>query len=125
MSVQAQRVCDWIYRGKPCGEPVEEPTQFSVEAARYEMDVCDEHVDLFLALFEKPIEFARPVGIKNVSATRMVMKSRRGAFTTKDVRSWLKTQPALLKQNGYSDGKISDTGRIAQPLIDAYAEAHR
>jgi hypothetical protein len=118
VAVQSQRVCDWPARAaQPCGETVQTPSRFTVEDKTYEVDLCARHQEEFLALFERPIALARPVGVRRVSGTRKLMKTRKGAFTTKDVRAWLKEQP------GYRDS-VSDTGRIAESLIELYIEAH-
>ncbi len=117
MAVLPRRICDWPTRGAVvCGQEVAEPTHFTVQDATYEMDLCGQHEEAFYQLFEKAVAIARPVSVRRVSGTRKIMKARNGAYTTKDVRAWLKTQP------GYED--ISDTGRIAQELIDMYAAAH-
>lgn len=118
MAVQQQRVCDWPKRGgQSHGTPVDSPTRFTLEDKTYELDLCDEDREAFLNLFEKAISLSRPVGVRNVSNTRRLMMSSRGAFTTKDVRAWLKKQP------GYKD--ISSTGRLSQDMIDLYVEAHQ
>jgi hypothetical protein len=93
------------------------PTQFTVDEKTYELDLCTEDHDAFLALFETAIALSRPVGVRRVSSTRKLMKTRRGTFTTKDVRTWLKEQP------DYRDS-VSDTGRIAESLIELYVQAH-
>ena len=56
------------------------------------------------------------IRIRSCPGWRKLMKTRRGAFTTKDVRAWLKSQP------GYED--VGDTGRIPERLIELYVDAH-
>jgi len=117
VAVRSQRVCDWPKRGgQPCGAEVDAPTRFTLDDATYELDLCSEDREAFHALFHKAIALSRPVGVRRVSSTRKLMKTRRGAFTTKDVRAWLKSQP------GYED--VGDTGRIPERLIELYVDAH-
>ena len=117
MAVLPLRICDWPTRAEAtCGEPVAAPIHFTVQDTTYEMDLCGPHEQTFYRSFEPVFAIARPVSVRRVSGTRKIMKSKKGAYTTKDVRAWLKSQP------GYED--ISDTGRIAQELIDLYAAAH-
>jgi hypothetical protein len=119
MAVLPQRICDWPVgrAGAACGKTVEEgdETRFSVNDVTYAMDVCAEHKDSFMGLFEKAFTIARPVSVRRVSGTRKIMKSKLGAYTTRDVRIWL-------KENGYPE--ISDTGRISNELMESFKAAH-
>jgi hypothetical protein len=49
------------------------------------------------------------------TSVREALQGKKGAFTTKDVRNWLKEQ----------NREVPETGRLPNEVIREYQEAHR
>lgn len=99
-----------------CGErvPNDKPLTFAVEGVHYEADLCDKHRAAFLDSVAPYTDLARPVSTRSGSAVRAVLKGKRGVFTTKDVRQWLKEQGR----------DVSPSGRLPNEFIEEYKAAH-
>jgi len=109
------RRCDREVKGQPCGErvPDDAPTTFVVNSVAYEMDICAQHYQEFFDALEPYLHIAAPTKARAGKAVRQVLRSKKGPFTTKDVRKWLQEQ-----------GKdVSPTGRIPNALIEEYKAA--
>jgi hypothetical protein len=114
-----QRTCDWkVGRAKtPCGNRVknDQQTEFVIDGVTYAMDVCEDHYSLWLGSNGPALDIATPIASKKASnALRAVMKGNRTAFTTKDVREWLRSQGQ----------EVPDSGRLPNDAIEAYKAAH-
>jgi hypothetical protein len=104
------KVCDRQVRGKACGKPIEETQVFIKSGVRYELDLCEQHTEEFEASLAAWIEEATPTRAAGVHNSRMLHKAGQGAFTTKDVRLWLKKKGR----------QVPETGRIREDLIEEY-----
>jgi hypothetical protein len=121
MAEKINRFCDWpTGRGRTkheCGAEVDdnEPTEFVIDGITYLMDVCTDHHEEWLDLNATALDIATPIASKKASsAVRAVMKGNRGAFTTKDVREWLREQGV----------DVPESGRLSKEYIEEYKAAH-
>lgn len=108
--------CDKEVRGGKCGDVVPDntPTEFSVDAVSYEVDLCAKHKKEFETAMRPYLSIAEPISARAGKAVRQAIKGRGGAtFTTRDVRRWLQEQGR----------EVSPTGRIPNAQIEEYRVA--
>ncbi len=116
-----QKKCDFKHhpgtaRERACGKdvPGNEPTSFTVGGTIYESDLCEEHQETLLEDLEPYTSIARQVRRRYGKSVRKAVQGRGGAFTTKDVRNWLREQGR----------EVSDTGRISEDIIKEFMKTH-
>lgn len=102
-------VCDYPTRGDICGEAVEAPVEVTVDGKTHVLEICSHHAEPVRALVEK-VGGKRPQSRTNGRSKN----GRSRKVTDADIRAWATAE-------GY---QVSPTGRVAQALKDAYAEAH-
>ncbi len=84
--------------------------QFSLQGKSYEIDLSDENTSQLQSLLEPYIEKARQTGaIRRPSAP-----TAKSASKLQDIREWARS-------NGHN---VSERGRIAKTVQDAYASAN-
>ncbi|MDX3260803.1 Lsr2 family protein [Streptomyces sp. MI02-2A] len=120
MADVVQKKCDFKYhpgtkREKACGKdvPDNESTVFSVGPVRYETDLCADHKATLLEDLEPYTSIARNVQRRYGKVVRKAIQGRQGAFTTRDVRNWMREQGV----------EVSDTGRVPEDWIKRFMEA--
>lgn len=107
--------------GNPCGErvPDDAPTDFGLLGQAYEADLCERHRGDLIKAMEKYVEIAKPASApRNRPAprrngVRAVLKGKKGVFTQKDVREWLREQGR----------DVASSGRLPNELIEEYKQA--
>lgn len=121
MAEKTSRYCDFVQhrKGKAdnvCGQPVpdDEPTPVTLGTTRYLIDLCAEHQEALKADLLPYTSLAHDTQQRRGTAVRKAIQGKAGAFTTKDVREWLKAQGR----------PVTDTGRLSNDLIQEYQEAH-
>lgn len=100
-----------------CGErvPDDEATPFALGNGAYEADLCEGHREKLSEALAVYIQVARPVRASNTGQqVRKALKSKKGTFTTKDVRRWLAEQGR----------DVAPTGRLPNELIEEFRAAH-
>lgn len=117
MAEQVLRTCDASTGRKGnCGERVPDDTafRFSIGDTVYEADLCVRHREDFSAKVQTYVDVARPVTTRAGKAVRQAIRGRKGVFTTKDVREWLREQGV----------EVAESGRLPNEHIQKYREAH-
>ncbi|MFF1701216.1 histone-like nucleoid-structuring protein Lsr2 [Streptomyces sp. NPDC058252] len=121
MADVVKKACDVkIRRGSKkvaCGKdvPNNEPTSVTIGTTKYVMDLCEEHQGALMSALEPYTSVASDVLQRRGNVVRKAIQGKRGAFTTKDVRNWLKQQGR----------EVTETGRLPNDLIQEYVEAHQ
>jgi hypothetical protein len=116
-----KKACDFkIRRGSKkvaCGNdvPGNEPTPVTIGTTKYLMDLCEEHKAALETALEPYTSIASDVQQRRGTVVRKAIQGQRGAFTTKDVRNWLKQQGR----------EVTETGRLPNEVIQEYMDAHK
>ena len=101
------------------GSEATQTISFAYQGVKYEIDLNDDHAAAIEESFNDWIQAARKVtgrsaSTKNASIPRSTSRPGTSSRDLNAVRSWL-------RENGY---EVSDRGRIAQMMLDAYDAAH-
>jgi hypothetical protein len=121
MGVKESRFCDFVRitgrKKEGCGKPVpnDEPTAVTVGTTRYLMDLCAEHQEGLDQALQPYVSVAHKAQRREGTNVREALQGKKGAFTTKDVRNWLKEQ----------NREVPETGRLPNEVIREYQEAHQ
>lgn len=121
MADVVNKACDVkVRRGSKkvaCGKavPNNEPTPVTIGTTKYLMDLCEEHQAAMMSALEPYTSVASDVQQRRGTVVRKAIQGKRGAFTTKDVRNWLKEQGR----------EVTETGRLPNEVIQEYVEAHQ
>lgn len=116
-----KKACDFkIKKGSkkvPCGKdvPNNEPTAVTIATTKYLMDLCEEHQEAMQAALQPFLDVANDVQKRTGNVVRKVIQGKKGAFTTKDVRNWLKAEGR----------EVSETGRLSNEIIQEFMDAHK
>lgn len=86
---------------------------FSWGSAQYEIDLSDKNVEKMAKAFDPFISKARKVGRSSSKTTGAARKATRSDLA--EIREWAKA-------NGH---EVSDRGRVAQEIVDAYDAAKK
>lgn len=103
------------------GEAIEEgagsTVSYSLDGSTWELDLTNEEADSFRGLFQDYIAVSRKVGRATGTAGKRSTVATPGSGMSKaelaNIRAWA-------KENGHA---VSERGRIAQSIIDAYKAA--
>lgn len=100
------------------GEEADETVRFGLDGAQYEIDLSEKNATKLRESLAPFVGAARRSGGRASGSRRAVARatSRRGGGTdrTADIREWARS-------NGYT---VSDRGRIASNIVEAYEKAH-
>ena len=100
------------------GEEADETVRFGLDGAQYEIDLSEKNATKLRESLAQFVAAARRSGGRASGGRRVVARatSRRGGGTdrTADIREWARS-------NGYT---VSDRGRIASNIVEAYEKAH-
>ncbi|MDT3443062.1 MULTISPECIES: Lsr2 family protein [unclassified Pseudofrankia] len=100
------------------GEEADETVRFGLDGAQYEIDLSEKNATKLRESLAPFVGAARRSGGRASGGRRVVARtpSRRGGGTdrTADIREWARS-------NGYT---VSDRGRIASNIVEAYEKAH-
>ena len=105
--------------GNPCGErvPDDKPTRFCLDDEEYEADLCERHrndldkaLSVYIEMARRPARTTTP---KKSTAVRTVLRGKKGTFTQRDVREWLKQQGR----------DVASSGRLPNEFIEEYKQA--
>jgi hypothetical protein len=101
---------------EPHGEIIEdyEPFTFALEGSSYSADLCEAHKQEVRDCLIPVISISDKTPSRASQAVRGALKGRKGSFTTKDVRRWLRDQGV----------EVPDSGRLPNEHIDRYRSAH-
>ncbi len=99
------------------GKNADETVPFSLDGVGYEIDLSTKNAAQLRAAFTRWTEKARRAGGRTTRARKRQSTTAqdRGSERLSAVRSWA-------RENGYT---VSDRGRIAAAIQDAYDQAHR
>jgi len=86
---------------------------FSVEGRSYEIDLSDTNADKFHAALAPFVNAARSIGSASRQSTARAPRAK-SALDLNSVREWARA-------NGHT---VSDRGRIAGPVVEAYKAAN-
>ncbi|MFE9525130.1 histone-like nucleoid-structuring protein Lsr2 [Streptomyces sp. NPDC006631] len=122
MGDRLTKFCDVkIKRGKnevECGKPVpnDEATTLTYGTTRFEMDLCADHIADLESKISPFTSIAHAAQKRTNTAVRKAIAGKRGkAFTTADVREWLRAQGR----------EVSSTGRLPDNLLREYQDAQK
>jgi hypothetical protein len=123
MSDEIIKKCDLKVQKKPgtvkakCGKPVpgNVPTPVTIGTTRYVMDLCQEHQEALNEALNPFLSVAHDTQRRTGTQVRKAIAGKKGAFTTADVRRWLREQGR----------EVATDGRIAKELIAEYQDAHK
>ncbi|MEJ5913643.1 histone-like nucleoid-structuring protein Lsr2 [Pseudokineococcus sp. 1T1Z-3] len=101
------------------GSPASRTVSFAFEGVAYEIDLNDEHAAAIEESFAEWVAAARRTGTGGAAASGAVPARSSGRSGPK--RSDLDAVRAWARDNGHS---VSDRGRVAQKVLDAYDAAH-
>ena len=97
------------------GSEATQTIAFAYQGVNYEIDLNDDHAAALEEPFHDWIQAARKVNSKTATARGShVVRSANSGRDVNAVRVWL-------RENGH---EVSDRGRLAQKLLDAYDAAH-
>ncbi|OHV38088.1 MULTISPECIES: histone-like nucleoid-structuring protein Lsr2 [Pseudofrankia] len=100
------------------GEEADETVRFGLDGAQYEIDLSEKNATKLRESLAPFVGAARRSGGRASGSRRVAARtpSRRGGGTdrTADIREWARS-------NGYT---VSDRGRIASNIVEAYEKAH-
>ena len=98
------------------GEEADETVRFGLDGAQYEIDLSEKNATKLRESLAPFVSAARRAGGRTSSSRRSRSSSRRSGGTdrTADIREWARS-------NGYT---VSDRGRIASNIVEAYDKAH-
>ena len=100
------------------GGPAEETLSFSFDGQSYEIDLNSDNAGALRDAVARYVGHARKVGGARARSTRRVSGGTGPARVDREqigaIRDWA-------RRNGH---KVSDRGRIAGPVVDAYNQAH-
>lgn len=94
------------------GGPADETIEFGFRGNLYEIDLAEDHIKELAEFLGPFIERARRIrtGPIRAGATRSIARSASRREDLNAIRAWA-------RDNGY---EVSDRGRVAQHIIDAY-----
>ncbi|MEH0110682.1 Lsr2 family protein [Tersicoccus sp. MR15.9] len=95
------------------GSPAEKTITFTVDGARYEIDLSEANAAAFTDALSPYLKAARKTGRRTSSRSRVSSTNAAGA-PAKMVRDWAKAQGIA----------VNERGRIFQSVMDQYAAAH-
>ncbi|MBX6390913.1 MAG: Lsr2 family protein [Frankia sp.] len=99
------------------GEEADETVRFGLDGAQYEIDLSEKNATKLRESLAPFVGAARRAGGRASSGRRSSRSTSRrssGTDRTADIREWARS-------NGYT---VSDRGRIAQNIVEAYDKAH-
>jgi len=100
------------------GEEADETVRFGLDGAQYEIDLSEKNATKLRESLAPFVGAARRSGGRASGGRRAAVRatSRRAGGTdrTADIREWARS-------NGYT---VSDRGRIASNIVEAYEKAH-
>lgn len=101
--------------GSQLGQGEGETVQFALEGKQYEIDLSNENVQRLRDALKEFIDAARTPSRNQGSGRRSASSSRTSQRRDDlaEVREWA-------RRNGH---QVSDRGRVAQPILDAYDAA--
>lgn len=115
MAQEVLRTCDYELGkgGRSCGKrvPDDRPTMFGLRDIQYEADLCETHAAALVDCLSNFVKVATPV--RQPNPVREVLRGRKGSFTTRDVRNWLREQGR----------DVAPSGRLPDQFIQEYVEA--
>jgi hypothetical protein len=99
------------------GSPAEETVSFGIDGATYEIDLSSENASELRDVLAKYVGAARKAG-SSAHARAGRSRSTNGAPVDREqikaIRDWA-------RRNGH---QVSDRGRIAAPVVEAFNQAH-
>jgi hypothetical protein len=99
------------------GEGADETVRFGLDGAPYEIDLSEKNATKLRESLAPFVAAARRTGGRQTQSRRGTRTSYRrtgGTDRTADIREWARA-------NGYT---VSDRGRIASNIVEAYDKAH-
>ena len=100
------------------GEEADETVRFGLDGAQYEIDLSEKNATKLRESLAPFVGAARRSGGRasggRRAATRVTARRGGGTDRTADIREWARS-------NGYT---VSDRGRIASNIVEAYEKAH-
>jgi hypothetical protein len=101
------------------GGEADETITFGFRGATYEIDLAEDHIAEIADFLAPFIEVARRISAPSLRGRHAV---RVGSGNSgRNDKAWLANVRQWAKDNGF---QVSDRGRIAQSIIDAYEAAH-
>jgi hypothetical protein len=86
---------------------------FSIEGRSYEIDLSEKNADKFYAAFAPYVGAARPIGSRSRSGSPRRSRAT-SSLDLNAIREWARA-------NGHT---VSDRGRVAASIVDAYKAAN-
>jgi hypothetical protein len=99
------------------GESADETVRFGLDGAPYEIDLSEKNATKLRESLAPFVAAARRTGGRQAQSrrgTRTPSRRTGGTDRTADIREWARS-------NGYT---VSDRGRIASNIVEAYDKAH-
>ncbi|SIS10771.1 Lsr2 family protein [Microbacterium sp. RURRCA19A] len=87
---------------------------FSIEGRSYEIDLSEKNAEKFYAAFAPYVDAGRPIGSPSRRATPARAARAKSDLDLNAIREWARA-------NGHT---VSDRGRIAGPIVEAYKAAN-
>jgi nucleoid-associated protein Lsr2 len=103
------------------GGPAEETVSFSIDGQGYEIDLNPDNASALRDSVSRFVGHARKVGNGGAGRGRPPGSGNRGRGPARVDREQIGAIRDWARRNGH---QVSDRGRIAAPVVDAYNKAH-
>jgi hypothetical protein len=112
------RLCDYQIKSgryyETCGKDVEDTTRLVIRNETFFVDLCTQHFKTLQEANRPFTDVANDAQRRTGTAVRKAIKGKKGTFTTKEVREWLRAQGR----------DVPDSGRLPATAIEEYQEAN-